>query len=233
IAGDISMPIGASDGCFGKEKHKDVSYPKQPSEAPIGMLISPAILVIGVIVIGLFPNLFNKTFIAHAASSIVGVSAVESISFWHGFNKPFIMSLIVIIVGTALFLTMRTWYRIYDVIPGSLSFNNFYNATIESLDRTPRNITNCYMRGSLRNYMLIVLGTIFIVTFSFLFASDGFVIKFDDLAPITAFVMVVVLVITVAAVATIFARNNVAVILILGIVGYGVAILFVLYRAPD
>lgn len=220
-------------GVFGKQKHKDVSYPKQPSEAPIGMLISPAILVIGVIVIGLFPNLFNKTFIAHAASSIVGVSAVESISFWHGLNKPFIMSLIVIIVGTVLFLTMRSWYRIYDLVPGSLSFNNLYNATIESLDRTPRKITNYYMRGSLRNYMLIVLGTIFAISFLFLFASDGFVIKFDDLAPITVLEMVVVLAITVAAVATIFARNNVAVILILGIVGYGVAILFVLYRAPD
>ena len=153
--------------------------------------------------------------------------------FWHGFNTPLIMSLIVVLVGTLLFITMKRWYSIYDRIPGAVSFNRLYDWSIDALDTTPRKITNFYMRGSLRNYMLIILGTTFIVSFGFLFLTDGFVIKFDDLAPITLLELVVVFAITVAAIATIFARNNVAVILILGITGYGVAILFVLYRAPD
>src|SRR5699024_114869 len=82
-------------------------------------------------------------------------------------------------------------------------------------------------------YMLIILVTTFVVTFAFLYATDGFVVNFTDLAPVSVLEMVVVIAITVAAISTIFARNNVAVILILGITGYGVAILFVLYRAPD
>src|SRR5699024_3328580 len=81
---------------FGNQKNKEVTYDKKPTEAPIGMLLSPAILILGVIVIGLFPNLFNQTFIAHAATSIIGTSAVASIQFWHGFNTPLIMSLIVV-----------------------------------------------------------------------------------------------------------------------------------------
>lgn len=220
-------------GVFGKQKNKTVSYPKKPTEAPLGMLVSPAILIVGVIVIGLFPNLFNQTFIAHAASSIIGASAVDSIQFWHGFNTPLIMSLIVVGVGSLLFVTMRSWFRIYDAVPGALSFNNIYDYTVNSIDSSSRKITNFYMRGSLRVYMLIILGTTFVVTFGFLYATDGFVIKFNDLAPVSVLEMVVVFAITVAAISTIFARNNVAVILILGITGYGVAILFVLYRAPD
>ncbi len=220
-------------GVFGKQKDKKVTYKKDTKEAPLGMLLSPAVLALGVIVIGLFPNLFNDTFIAHAATSVIGTSAVETIQFWHGFNTPLIMSLIVVLVGTLLFITMKRWYSIYDRIPGAVSFNRLYDWSIDALDTTPRKITNFYMRGSLRNYMLIILGTTFIVSFGFLFLTDGFVIKFDDLAPITLLELVVVFAITVAAIATIFARNNVAVILILGITGYGVAILFVLYRAPD
>src|SRR5699024_5238411 len=220
-------------GVFGNQKGKQVIYEKEPKEASIGMLLSPAILIVGVIVIGLFPNLFNQTFIAHAATSIIGISAIETISFWHGFNTPFIMSLIVIGVGTLLLLTMRAWYRVYDVVPGKLSFNHLYDYTVQSLDDTSRKITEFYMRGSLRIYMLIILGTTFVVTFAFLYATDGFVVNFTDLAPVSVLEMVVVFAITVAAISTIFARNNVAVILILGITGYGVAILFVLYRAPD
>src|SRR5699024_8663511 len=58
-------------GVFGKGKKKGtiVTERKQAiKEAPIGMLISPAILVIGVVVIGLFPNLFNQSFLTHAAT---------------------------------------------------------------------------------------------------------------------------------------------------------------------
>lgn len=220
-------------GVFGNQKNKTVTYQTKPTEAPIGMLISPIVLISGVLIIGLFPNLFNQTFIAHAAKSIVGTSAVETISFWHGFNTPFIMSLMVVITGIILFLTMRNWKPIYNYIPGKLSINKVYDFSVRSLDDVSRNITNFYMRGSLRLYMLIILGTTFVISFIFLFITDGFIIDFSDLAPITVLEMVVVFAIVVAAIATIFARNNVAVILILGIVGYGVAILFVLYRAPD
>lgn len=220
-------------GVFGKQKDKTPTYDRVPKEAPWGMLLSPAILVLGVILIGLFPNLFNQTFIAHAATSIIGTSAVDTISFWHGLNTPFIMSLIVLVIGTFLFLTMSKWSNVYKLIPGNLSFNRIYDTTVQGLDDLPRRITQFYMRGSLRNYMLIILGTTFIIGFSFLYLTDGFIIKFDDLAPITVLEVVVVIAIIVAALATIFARNNVSLILILGIVGYGVAILFVLYRAPD
>lgn len=220
-------------GVFGGKKRKSVTYKNKPKEAPIGMLISPIILVLGVIIIGLFPNVFNQSFLAHAAKSIAGVSAIDTISFWHGFNTPLIMSLIVVVIGSLLTFTRQGWANVYNVLPGKLSFNNVYDFAVQSLDDYSKALTEFYMRGSLRVYMLIVLAAIFIISFAFMFATDGFTIDFTDLADITVLELVVVFAITVAAVATIFSKNNVAVILILGITGYGVAILFVLYRAPD
>src|SRR5699024_5892997 len=46
------------------------SLPDKPHEAPIRMLISPLILVMGVIFRGIFPNLANGSLLAHAASSV-------------------------------------------------------------------------------------------------------------------------------------------------------------------
>src|SRR5699024_7152712 len=66
-----------------------------------------------------------------------------------------------------------------------------------------------------------------------MYLTNGFALDTSDLAPITTLEIVVVGSIIVAAGATVFSNNNVAAILFLGIVGYGVAILFVIYRAPD
>src|SRR5699024_5305701 len=78
-------------------------------EPSFGMLISPLILVIGVVLIGIMPNLFNETFLAHAATSISGETNFAQISYWHGFSTPFIMSLAVLGIGTVLYTTMNKY----------------------------------------------------------------------------------------------------------------------------
>lgn len=214
-----------------KDKAKiDLNKNYEPS---FGMLISPLILVIGVVLIGIMPNLFNETFLAHAATSISGETNFAQISYWHGFSTPFIMSLAVLGIGTVLYTTMNKWTGIYSIFPGKLSFNRVYDWLIEKTDTVSEKVTNFYMTGSLRTYMSIILGTIFIVTFIVMYLTNGFALDTSDLAPITTLEIVVVGSIIVAAGATVFSNNNVAAILILGIVGYGVAILFVIYRAPD
>src|SRR5699024_10902929 len=68
-------------GTFGGKTQFD-KLPVKPHEAPIGMLASPIILVLGVILIGLFPSAVNGTFIAHAAEAVYGEEVVKDIEFW-------------------------------------------------------------------------------------------------------------------------------------------------------
>ena len=220
-------------GVFGRKKDKSSTLPIKPKEAKIGMLISPIVLVAGVIIIGLVPNLFNGSLITHAATSIKDTAVYDSIQFWHGFNTPLIMSLIVVVIGAILYVTKEKWENVYKAVPGNLSFNRVYDRGLTSIDETSKKITQFYMNGSIRNYMLLIVGTMFVVSFIFMYATNGFSISFSDLAEITIIEVVVVIAIAIAAIGTIFSNHNVAAILILGITGYGVAILFVLYRAPD
>ncbi|WP_010531063.1 Na+/H+ antiporter subunit A [Lentibacillus jeotgali] len=220
-------------GTFGGKTQLD-KLSKKPHEAPFGMLVSPGILVLGVILIGLFPSAVNGTFIAHAAEAVYGGEVVKDVYFWHGWNAPaFQMSLVVVGLGAVLTATRTRWNGIYQVLPGRLSVNKVYDAIMARIDTYSRNITTFYMTGSLRTYMAIILSTIVVITVGFMLATGGFTIDFSNLAPVTVIELAVALVITVAAVGTIFANKNVAAVLIVGVVGYGVALLFVIYRAPD
>src|SRR5690625_4059117 len=219
-------------GVFGGPKKLNL-LPKKPQEASIGMLISPIILVLGVIFIGILPNSVNGSLLTHAAHSINAQFQSQSVAFWHGFSTPFIMSLIVVGIGVLLYITKDKWVKIYELLPGNRSVNNIYNKTISELDSFSNKVTNTYMTGSLRHYMIYIIFSILVGTFTVMFITNGFNVSFSDLADVTIIEMMVVLVILIGALATIFANNNLAVILITGIVGYGVSILFVIYRAPD
>ncbi|GAA0442865.1 Na+/H+ antiporter subunit A [Lentibacillus halophilus] len=220
-------------GTFGGQKQLD-KLPKRPHEAPVGMLIAPLVLVLGVIIIGLFPNAFNGAFIAHAAESVAGTEVIKEITFWHGFGSTaFQMSLVVVAAGILLVSTRRKWSMIYSFVPGRASANHIYDAAIAQLDNGSRHINTFIMTGSLRRYMAIILGTVFLITFGFMLATGGFTIDFSNLADVTITEIAVVLVIIAAAVGTIFTKHNLGAILVAGVVGYGVSLLFVIYRAPD
>ncbi|WP_058307311.1 Na+/H+ antiporter subunit A [Gracilibacillus massiliensis] len=219
-------------GTFMGEKKLD-QLPVKPHEAPIGMLISPIILIVGVIVIGLFPNLVNGSFIAHTAEAIYGSPVEKDIYYWHGFKTPFIMSLIVVGVGIVLAYFRKNWASIYSFFPGKLSFNKVYDFLVDQSEKTSAKITNSYMNGSIRRYMALILIAILVCTFTVLAITDGFAWDTSNLAEITVHEILIAIVMAIAAISTIFIRNKVGAILILGVVGYGLALLFVVYRAPD
>ncbi|RKQ37857.1 Na+/H+ antiporter subunit A [Oceanobacillus halophilus] len=219
-------------GVFTGPKHLE-QLPKKPHEAPFGMLISPIILVLGVILIGLFADKVNQPFLLHAAQAVNSGVEYHEVKFWHGFNLPLIMSLIVVAVGIILYLTRTKWNGIYNTLPGKLSFNRVYDWIVEKLDQYSTSITKTYMTGSLRTYMSLILGTTLIVTAIYMYITDGFAIDYSNLAEITTLEVAVVITIMIGAVATLYMNNNIAAILVTGIVGYGVSMLFVIYRAPD
>ncbi|KAB8127290.1 Na+/H+ antiporter subunit A [Gracilibacillus oryzae] len=216
---------------MGKKKLEQL--PKKPHEAPIGMLVPPIILVLGVIIIGILPETFNGNLLAHAAEAIYGAPVDKHIQFWHGWITPLYMSLAVVVIGAILAFVRKSWSGIYSFFPGKLSFNKAYDFIVDQLEKTSARITNSYMNGSLRRYMVLILSAILIVTFTFIGLTGGFAWDTSNLAEITVHEVVIALAMAIAAIATIFTNNKIGAILILGVVGYGLALLFVVYRAPD
>ncbi|MCP8616938.1 Na+/H+ antiporter subunit A [Salirhabdus salicampi] len=214
-------------------KYKEDELEQKPHEAPWGMLISPIILVVGVITIGLFPKLVNMPLLTHAASTVANTTIEKNIYFWHGFELPLFMSIAVIVFGTVLYLTMKKWVPVYDVFPGRWNFNRVYDFIVDKLEEWSKAVTEFYMTGSVKHYVRNILIAILVVGFSVFWFTEGMTIKTDNLAEVTLPEILVAVTMALAALATIFTKSRIAAILILGVVGYGLSLLFVMYRAPD
>ncbi|MDO6655009.1 Na+/H+ antiporter subunit A [Anaerobacillus sp. 1_MG-2023] len=214
----------------GKQRDK---LPKEPHEAPIGMLISPIILVLLVIVIAFVPNVFGHSLLSPMVDSIAGSAGETHIKFWHGLGPALYMSLAVLLLGTAFYLTRTKWERIYTILPGKLSAAKAYDGIINGIINGSKKLTNGYMTGSLRHYMIYILIFFIALVSITISVTGGFEMSFDDLAPIAIPELLIAIVMAGAAFGTIFMKNRIAAILVLGIVGYGLSLLFVFFRAPD
>ncbi|MFD2670434.1 Na+/H+ antiporter subunit A [Marinicrinis sediminis] len=220
-------------------KYQPEKLDKKPHEAPIGMLIPPAILVSLVVVFGFFPNILSYSLIEPAMAAILpsllaqGEEFIVSISFFHGWNTELMMTIGVIGTGTLLYVLLAKWQGLYDRLPQKLALNVAYDQGLRGLDRFSSGLTRFYMRGSIRQYLIYIF-TFFIGVIVYAFVrSSGFVWSGGDYAEISIYEVVLVAVLVGSAIAVPFARSRVTVIILVGAVGYMVSLFFVIFRAPD
>ncbi|OXS77615.1 Na+/H+ antiporter subunit A [Domibacillus enclensis] len=212
---------------------------KKPHEAPLGMLISPIVLALLVVVFGLFPNLLSYSLIQPAAAAIVpsiippGEQLYVNIYFWHGITPELLMTIGVIIVGLLLYKWLPKWMGVYDYFPGKVTLNHFYNASLYAAERGSNSITNAYMTGFIRSYLVYIFA-FFIAALGFtMWAKEAFTFDASAAAPINFYEVALVLVLIAATLTILFAKSRLTSIISLGAVGYTVSLFFVIFRAPD
>ncbi len=207
---------------------------QKPHDPPKGMLISPLILVVIILTIGLFPNLISAPILAPAVEAITLIpqEPVE-IEHFHGFNWPLAMTLIVIAVGTLIYLSYRKWLHIYNHLPEFLTWNGWYDRSLRGLDRITTSLTRIQMTGSLRNYLAIIFIFIFVLSGGLLLTTDSFAFSTSDLAPVGWYEVLLALGVIAAAITVPFLTSRIAMVLTTGAIGYIVVLFFVDFRAPD
>ncbi|GGA72764.1 Na+/H+ antiporter subunit A [Ornithinibacillus halotolerans] len=203
-------------------------------EAPIGMLIPPIILGLLVVFVFFFPNLIGKYLLNPAlyATLSAEVPAFEIIA-WHGFGTELWMTIGVIVFGLLLFFSIKRWTIIFRVFPDQLSINSLYMSGLENMEKKSVSLTDRYMTGNIRHYLLYI----FIVTFSVLIIAlvgfDGISFDFSTNSYITIYDIGIVIAMVAAAFTTLLTTNRITAIVSLGAVGYIMVMLFVIFRAPD
>lgn len=221
-------------GTFQQEK-----LSKKPHEAPIGMLIAPIVLVSLVVIFGLFPNILSDSLIAPAMAAIIPSLLPENgmfpvhITFWHGFNTELMMTIGVIVIGIAGYKTFPKWRKVYELFPEKLSFNHLYDQSLAMTEQLSSKLTNRYMTGFIRTYLVYIFIFFIVVLTSTLVAKNAFTVSVDDVAPVGIYEIILATMIIISSIMILFTKSRVASILLLGSIGYTVALFFVLFRAPD
>ncbi|WP_249871028.1 Na+/H+ antiporter subunit A [Oceanobacillus saliphilus] len=208
-------------------------------EAPFGMLISPIILGLLVVLFGLFPNILAYTLIEPAMAAILpgilepGQVFDVYIHHWHGFVPELFMTFGVVILGTLIFTTMKKWSQSGFYQGERDIFNHVYDGGYAGLINGAQGVTRVQMTGRLRDYFIYMCSFIIIILGYTIYRYD--VLSFDtsNLSPIDPYMWVISIIFIGSVVSVPFINNRIGVIIVTGVVGFVVALMFVVFRAPD
>ncbi|HRN89440.1 MAG TPA: proton-conducting transporter membrane subunit [Hyphomicrobium sp.] len=198
------------------------------------MLAGPVVLAVLGLVFGIAPWIAGDGLLTFAAQEISGRRADATLALWHGFTPALALSALTLLIGVAAFLR-------WDVLRGALSRirqidawgpDRGYDALLLGLQRIAVWQTNAIQTGSLRVYVGRVLTIVAFAGAPALYLLGGFAFPLTDggwLRPD----LVLAAALIVAALAVVGARGFVAGIVAAGMVGFAVALLFLLNGAPD
>lgn len=212
---------------------------KQAHEAPVGMLVPPVILVALAVSLFFFPNILSYSLIEPAMNSIYP-TLLDShekfhvhISQWHGVTTELLMTAGIVVIGTIGYLSLNKWKGIYKLFPSKLTLNRLYDKLLTMMEKGSYRVTKQYMTGFLRDYLLYIFAGFIILIGGAFAIKGGFSFKTEGMAKIGVYEIILTLVMISATVATVFARSRLTAIIALGVVGYTLALFFVIFRAPD
>lgn len=203
-------------------------------EAPFGLLLGPAVLSILSILLGLFPGWLSGNVISPAVGAVLGEPHVLSLSLWHGINPALGLSVASLLIGLVLYRFWAAFRRTASPIrvPLGETPQRAYNLAMDVLNRVAVAQTRLLQSGYLRYYLLIILVTAISLSAyplfrnaAFSWPSKPFDARYYELA-------IAALIIS-ATVAAVRAQSRLAAVAALGVVGYGISLVFIMFGAPD
>jgi multicomponent Na+:H+ antiporter subunit A len=189
-------------------------------------LVWPGILALAGLVVGVAAKPLDGS-LAPYADLFPETGSPYHLAVWHGLTAPLGLSALVLVAGAALF-----YYRERLPLP-KLPFDGgtAYQRVMNGLDRAAVEITGATQRGSLPFYLGVILLALAAGLGGILIGAAPW--PDEARAWDTALQVVVAAGIVVAAVAAVRALRRLTAMVLVGISGYGVAVLFILHGAPD
>jgi len=234
VAGAATVGVAAiaSLGPFGGPLRSAREGGHDPSWA---MWLGPIVLGVIGILAGLVPALGSGPLVSAAADAIGDGHAKYGVEPWYGVDLALALSLLSIAAGVVLF-----WRRL-DVraLVGRVDYGyrfgpeKLYVLLEVWMLRSVKRITAFMQNGRLRLYLLTVLATLVGLVWLIVLGSSGEMPPLElerDLYPWEA--IIAALIVGGAAVA-VTTRSRLGAVTALGAVGYGIALVYVLFSAPD
>jgi multicomponent Na+:H+ antiporter subunit A len=207
--------------------------PPERRRTPFALWSGPAILA----GLGLAGGFFRGPFAALAASAseaIRGAPVEIDIALWHGLTPALGLSALSLAGGAALFARRGALLGLRPRFPRPAAWGPaaWYEAGLRAMNALARAQTRLLQSGYLRYYLLITVAATGVLAGHALLSrmplawdSPPTDLRFYELA-LAAIVLL-------AALAAVRSRSRLGAVAALGMVAYGVALLFLVYGAPD
>ncbi|BGE83210.1 DUF4040 family protein [Staphylococcus petrasii] len=211
--------------------------PKKHIHEPWLFSLPAIILMIMLPIIFFVPNFFTHHIVLPALRNVTHLGTnvdalAPHVSQWHGFNLPLIFSIIVIVVGLILALKIDWKYLTHRVVKYA-SITNSYRKAYRGFENYSGQGIRRLMNNRLNHYNIITL-LIFAMLVAYGIMQVGFPklhqIHVTDFGPLEVILAIMV---SIVGVALVFIRQRLTMVILNGIIGYSVALFFLVMRAPD
>jgi multicomponent Na+:H+ antiporter subunit A len=211
--------------------------PKPPHEGKWTLWLPPLTLALLGILFGLAPGLIDRGLIAPAVSAVRAQETEVTLKLWHGINPVLMLSIATVATGFVVFRLRHrarpAAERIAQSGPGSLGPARLYEWLLEGMVQFAKFLTHTLQHGSLRGYVGVAVSVMVAVTGAALlriWSPAALVWDFSDLRPYEGVLLIAMIA---GAVFAALSNSRLAAIASLSVVGFGVALVFGMYGAPD
>jgi multicomponent K+:H+ antiporter subunit A len=212
-----------------------VDLPMTPHEPPTLMRIPVDLLVLTCIAVGIFPMFFVAPMLATAvAGSLQAAPPDYSLAIWHGFNLPLVMSMLALALGVVVYMLRARLFRWHERRLSGLDARIIYHFIYDSITSLATAITRSFDKGSLQSAIAWIIGTAFVAGVIGFMSVASPILGPRELLPVDGVSIAAALVLIVASVVTaVFHQQRLFALVMVGVVGLIVVLLFVKFSAPD
>jgi multicomponent Na+:H+ antiporter subunit A len=207
---------------------------QNPKEAPWQMMLGPVILAILGTVFGIYPDLLQVALINPTVQSLTGeVGEAKELKLWAGVNIPLFLSIATFVIGLGIYAAHVKIRAILDrgfnAIPNlDLKWDSFLNGLKALAAWQTRLVQNGKLSSYLfSTFLTIAAGIILTLVYT------GMPAIAVDLSDVEWKHTSIAFLIAAGAVLTLVTNSRIAAIAALGVVGIGIALIFIIFSAPD
>ncbi|BBC71899.1 monovalent cation/H+ antiporter subunit A [Altererythrobacter sp. B11] len=136
---------------------KRSDYPHAPHDPGIGLWAAPAVLVLLVVLIGLFPGLLAGGLVRAVSGAVIGAEPPHfALKMWHGLTPALLMSAIAVLGGAALLWRHAGAEAVWRRLPIPVA-KRLFDGAMALLVAGSRAVTDRVNTGSLQRTLFVLL----------------------------------------------------------------------------
>ncbi|BAU97084.1 monovalent cation/H+ antiporter subunit A [Corynebacterium suranareeae] len=194
--------------------------------------IAPVILAILTVSFGVFPKPVSEAIVTHLDNVTPSHDEAHTyLALWHGLNVPLLLSVVIIISGFIIFWERATVERLRPNTAAFGSADTAYDAILDGLRVLSHRLTASTQRGSLTLNIGVIFFVLALVPLIALITGERNVVRMElwD-TPVQGFIAAIIIVVAIVATTM---DNRLSALILVGVTGYGIAVIFALHGAPD
>ncbi|MBE0655408.1 MAG: DUF4040 domain-containing protein, partial [Bacteroidales bacterium] len=208
---------------------------KKPMEPSLAILAGPVVFSVLSLLLGLFPGKFGELIVEPALIASRAEILNIKLKLWHGFNEVFFLSLATIVSGVILFFLSEKLIPVLRKINAAFfdyDFSGTFFKMIDGLLNFSRKKTSVIQHGYHRFYLMIIFIVAGLLILFQLTSIKGWAIP-QHAGAIPFYLVITAVLIATSAIFVTITGSRMAAVVLLGVTGYGIALIYMFYGGID